>query len=83
MNPEVAFQPTNFKPVGTGTCYKAAHDTINCQTDGCDCGTTHTVSIPGDIVSSGNNPSDKFLFCCTKNGFQCVIAYTGVAPGCQ
>ncbi|HEX6718009.1 MAG TPA: hypothetical protein VF088_12900 [Pyrinomonadaceae bacterium] len=76
------FEFVRYKSPPGASCYRAAHDTIDCQAE-CQCGTSHSVSVPGDIVSSGSSSADKFQFCCKQNGVQCLVAYTGVTSGCQ
>ena len=71
----------SYKSPQLATCYKPTHDTIDCVAD-CQCGTTHSVAIPGDQYSAGYNEADKVQYCCTQNGFQCVVAYTGIGSRC-
>jgi hypothetical protein len=75
------FEFVSYKSPPLGTCYKPFHDTIDCAAE-CQCGTTHSVAIAGDIYSAGYNEADKFEYCCTRQGVQCLVAYTGIAPGC-
>ena len=77
-----AFEFVNYKSPQGATCYKPTHDTIDCQLE-FGCGTTHDVSVPGDLVNAGYNSADKLQYCCTQNGFRLLVAYTGVESGCH
>lgn len=78
---EPTFEPATFKPPQQQNCYKSAHDSVDCPGD-CGCGTVKPIATPGDPVNAGNFEAPKFQFCCTKDGFQCLVAYDGIASGC-
>jgi len=78
---QTIFQLASYKAPQAQDCYKSTHDIIDCQGD-CQCGVTHDIATPGDLVNAGNFQANKFQVCCTKNGVQCVVAYDGVMSGC-
>ena len=75
------FQLVSFKAPQSGTCYSSLPDFVDCP-GACQCGTNKNIATPGDIRNVGNFQADKIQVCCTQNGFQCVVAYDGVTPGC-
>lgn len=75
------FQPAVYKSIQGEACWKNTHDVIDCQSE-CQCGTRHDITIPSADPGVTSKEADKIQVCCTQNGFQCVVAYTGVAP-CQ
>ena len=75
------FQLVSFKVPQSGTCFSSLPDFVDCPS-ACQCGTKKNIATPGDIRNVGNFQADKIQVCCTQNGFQCVVAYDGVTPGC-
>lgn len=73
------FQPAVYKSIQGEACWKNTHDVIDCQSE-CECGTRHDITIPSADPGPTSKEADKIQVCCTQNGFQCVVAYTGVAP---
>jgi len=75
------FKLVSFKVPQSGTCYSSLPDFVDCP-GACSCGSKKNIATPGDIRNVGNYQADKIQVCCTQNGFQCVVAYDGVTPGC-
>ncbi len=75
------FRPVSYKAPQSGTCFSSLPDFVDCPS-ACQCGVKHNIATPGDIRNVGNFQADKIQVCCTQGGFQCVVAYDGVAPGC-